>query len=101
MTDTSTENNGADRPMTPDEIIEEAVGDAVVEFRARHPATYQALIRRLGDPIEYIVETLKQDAIYDVLMAQTEKELSTVALVRVFVDVAFKLAEQLLVGGIL
>jgi len=94
--------NGIDEPeKTPDEIIEEAVGVAVADFQARHPATYQALTRRLKDPVAYVIEALKQDAVYDVLMAQTEKELSTVALVKVLVGVAFQLAERLLVGGIL
>lgn len=84
--------------QTIDEIIEAAVGVSMAAFERRHPTTARYLIRRLGDPLEFTIEALKKDELYQQLIANTEDALDIANIIRVIVSVALSVAERLLIA---
>jgi len=80
-----------------DEIIETAVGVSMEAFTRRHPTTARYLIRRLGDPLEFTIKALKEDELYQQLIADTEEALDVRKAIQVIVSVALSVAERLLV----
>lgn len=74
-------------------LIEEAIGVAVQHFADQHPATYKVLVARIGDPLEIIVQVLKQDGAYQALVAQTDKEVDIANILKVLIPVILKIAE--------
>jgi len=91
--------NGQDEAkQTIDEIIEAAVGISMEAFARRHPTTARYLIRRLGDPLEFTIKALKEDELYQQLIANTEEALDIANVIRVIVSVALSVAERLLIA---
>lgn len=84
--------------QTIDEIIEAAVGVSIEAFKRRHPTSYRYIIRRLGDPLEFTIKALKEDELYQQLIANTEEALDIANVVRVIVSVALSVAERLLIA---
>lgn len=76
---------------TADEIIEEAVGKAIEKFKIEHPETYKVLVARIENPVELVVKTLKRDALYQKLVADTERELDIARIIKAIADIAFRL----------
>lgn len=81
-----------------DQIIEDAVGVAMEAFERRHPTTARYLKRRLGDPLEFVMQKLQEDESYGQLVADTEKALDMAQVVKVIVSVALRVAEHFLVA---
>lgn len=74
-------------------LIEEAVQTTIEQFAREHQATYLALTERLGDPLTFIIESLKRDGTYQALVAQTDKEVDIANILKVLVPVILKIAE--------
>lgn len=84
--------------QTIDEIIEAAVSVSMEAFKRRHPTSYRYIIRRLGDPLEFTIKALKEDELYQQLIANTEEALDVANIIRVVVSVALSVAERLLIA---
>lgn len=91
-------NEQTEAKQTINEIIEAAVGVSMEAFTRRHPTTARYLIRRLGDPLEFTIKALKEDELYQQLIANTEEALDIANVIRVIVSVAMSVAERLLIA---
>ena len=85
-------------PIDIDQTIEDAVGVSMQAFATRHPSTARVLRGRLRNPTEFVIESLKKDELYNQLVADTEKALSTAEIIKIIVPMAMRLAERFLIA---
>lgn len=89
------DNNAID-PVAVDQIIEEAIGKAIDQFKYEHPATYKAITRRIENPVELVMESLKQGPYYQQLMAATDEAVDLARIIVGIVEAAFMVVEKFL-----
>lgn len=87
-----------DPGRTPDEIIKEAVGKAIDRFKVEHPETYKALVRRIENPVELVIKSLKQDAYYQKLVAETDEAVDLARIIVGITEAALMILEKFLIA---
>ncbi len=80
-----------------EDLIGQAVGMSYANFRQRHFMTAKVLTARMGEPVEFLTETLSRDEDYRALLASTESDIDASRIAKVVVTVALKLAEKILI----
>lgn len=83
-------------PVDMDTLAREELGTAWEQFKVRHMATAKAIESWIGDPTEFMLETLQNDAAYQALLADTEEELSVANTIRIISGVIFTVLEKVL-----
>lgn len=81
-----------------DEIIEEAVGKAIERFKHEHPETYKVLVKRIENPVALVVETLKRDAAYLQLVADTDEAVDIARIIVGITEAALKIVNTFLIA---
>lgn len=85
--------------LTADEAIEQAVGIVVEKFGREHPALFAAIKNRIGNPVAFIMESLKHDESYAALVAETEDHVFDGEMVQIVVAGALKMLNTLASSG--
>lgn len=89
---------GTDEPINADQIIEEAVEKAIERFKAEHPETYKALVRRIDNPVELVIESLKRDAYYRQLVVETDEAVDIARIIVGITEAALAVVEKFLIA---
>ncbi len=88
------DEGGQEEAKSVTEIIEEETGVAYADYVKRHSSTSVALNKRLGKPVEFLVNSLKQDEAFHALVAQTEKEVDIANIIKAIVPIILGIVEK-------
>ncbi|KKL20337.1 hypothetical protein LCGC14_2456420, partial [marine sediment metagenome] len=81
-----------------EDLIAQAVGISYADFQKRHYATARVLANRMGDPVEFLTETLIQDKDYKALIYATESDIDASRIAKVVVRISLAVAERVIIG---
>ena len=81
-----------------EDMIAQAVEISYADFQKRHFMTAKMLTARMGNPVEFLTETLTKDEAYRALLASTESDIEAAKIGRIVVKVALRLAEKIIIA---
>ncbi len=81
-----------------EDLIAQAVGMSYADFTKRHYMTARVLTARMGNPVEFLTETLIQDEDYKALIYATESDIDASRIAKVVVRISLAVAERVIIG---